>query len=156
MTQVPHLKIAKSDPDAVVPELATPGSAGADLKAMIRNDRGAVIEEGITLQPLQRHLFDTGLRMDIPEGFEIQIRPRSGLALKHGLTVLNTPGTIDSDYKGPIKVLLVLLGSEPYTIHHKDRIAQMVVARTCMFRSTLVTRIGESERGMGGFGSTGK
>lgn len=156
MTQTPLLKIVKTDPDVVIPQLATPGSAGADLVAMIRDDHGAVLEEGVTLQPLQRYLFDTGLRMDIPEGFEIQIRPRSGLALKHGLTVLNTPGTIDSDYKGPIKVLLVLLGAEPYTIHHKDRIAQMVLAQTCSFRTTLATQIGESERGMGGFGSTGR
>jgi len=153
---VPTLKVLKTDPDARLPKLATSGSAGADLTAVIRSDRGAVLEAGVTLRPLERYLFDTGLRMDIPEGFEIQIRPRSGLALKHGVTVLNTPGTIDSDYKGPLKVLLTLIGAEPYTIHHGDRIAQMIVAPVCGFRAELADTLGESHRGTVGFGGTGR
>ena len=130
------------------PAYATPQSAGVDLKANL--------EEPITLQPLQRTLVPTGLFMALPAGFEAQVRPRSGLAAKHGITVLNTPGTIDADYRGEIKVILVNLSDEPFEIVPGERIAQMVIARHEQVEWEQVEQLDATERGAGGFGSTGK
>ena len=129
------------------PFYATVNSAGMDLKANI--------EEPITLAPLQRAMVPTGLYIALPEGTEAQVRPRSGLAAKHGVTVLNTPGTIDADYRGEIKVILVNLSNEPFTITPGERIAQMVVARYEKVEWDVVDTLDETERGAGGFGSTG-
>ena len=130
------------------PFYATERSAGMDIKANI--------ETPIVLQPLQRAMVPTGLYIALPEGTEAQIRPRSGLAAKHGITVLNTPGTIDADYRGEIKVILVNLSNEPFTINPGERIAQMVVARYEKVEWNEVESLDETERGAGGFGSTGK
>ena len=129
------------------PFYATVNSAGMDLKANI--------EEAITLAPLQRAMVPTGLYIALPEGTEAQIRPRSGLAAKHGVTVLNTPGTIDADYRGEIKVILVNLSNETFTINPGERIAQMVVARYEKVEWEEVDTLDATERGAGGFGSTG-
>ena len=129
------------------PFYATERSAGMDIKANI--------EEPITLQPLQRAMVPTGLYIALPEGTEAQIRPRSGLAAKHGITVLNTPGTIDADYRGEIKVILVNLSNDPFVINPGERIAQMVVARYEHVEWDAVEVLDETERGEGGFGSTG-
>jgi dUTP pyrophosphatase len=118
-------------------------------------DLHAAIAAPITLAPLARHLVPTGLAFAIPEGFEGQVRPRSGLALKHGITVLNTPGTIDSDYRGEVAVILVNLGSEPVTIAPGDRIAQMVFARHATSELDVVASLDDTDRGAGGYGSTG-
>ncbi len=131
-----------------LPEYATEGSAGMDIRANI--------ESPVVLNPLERLLIPTGLFIELPEGFEAQIRPRSGLAIKHGLTCLNTPGTIDADYRGEIKVILINLSQEPHTIVHGDRIAQMVVAKVEQVKWKAVVQISETERGEGGFGHTGK
>lgn len=130
-----------------LPAYATSQSAGMDLRANI--------DESITLQPLERQLISTGLYIALPEGYEAQVRPRSGLALKHGITVLNSPGTIDADYRGEIKVLLVNLSQENFVINDGERIAQMVIARheTAVFNE--VTELDETERGAGGYGHTG-
>ena len=130
------------------PFYATVNSAGMDLKANF--------EEPITLAPLQRAMVPTGLYIALPEGTEAQIRPRSGLAAKHGITVLNTPGTIDADYRGEIKVILVNLSNNPFTIEAGERIAQMIVARYEQVEWEAVEELGATERGAGGFGSTGK
>lgn len=130
-----------------LPEYATVGSAGMDIRANV--------EEAITLDPLERQLVPTGIFIEIPVGFEVQIRPRSGLAVKNGITCLNTPGTIDSDYRGEVKVLLINLGKEPHIIQHGDRIAQMVVAAVEQPKLILVQELNETERGAGGFGHTG-
>ncbi|MBO5831712.1 MAG: dUTP diphosphatase [Alistipes sp.] len=129
------------------PFYATERSAGMDIKANI--------EEPITLQPLQRAMIPTGLYIALPEGTEAQIRPRSGLAAKHGITVLNTPGTIDADYRGEIKVILVNLSNEDFVINPGERIAQMVVARYEKVEWDSVEVLDDTERGAGGFGSTG-
>ena len=129
------------------PFYATVNSAGMDLKANI--------DEAITLAPLQRAMVPTGLYIALPEGTEAQIRPRSGLAAKHGITVLNTPGTIDADYRGEIKVILVNLSNEALTINPGERIAQMVVARYEKVEWDEVATLDDTERGAGGFGSTG-
>lgn len=136
-----------------LPSYETPGAAGADIRANLRpEDRDA----GLTLAPMQRALVPTGLRVEIPAGYEMQIRPRSGLAMKHGITLPNTPGTIDSDYRGPLGVALVNLGAEPFTLHHGDRIAQMIVAPVVQTRFEVVTALSDTARGTGGFGSTGR
>ena len=129
------------------PFYATVNSAGMDLKANI--------DEPITLEPLQRAMVPTGLYIALPEGTEAQVRPRSGLAAKHGITVLNTPGTIDADYRGEIKVILVNLSNESFTINPGERIAQMVVARYEQVEWDEVESLDATERGAGGFGSTG-
>ena len=129
-----------------LPEYATPLSAGLDLRANI--------DVPVTLHPMERRLIGTGLYMALPPGFEAQVRPRSGLALKHGITVLNTPGTIDADYRGEIKVLLVNLSNEPFVINEGERIAQMVVAKHEQADFTLVSELDETERGDGGYGHT--
>ncbi|MES2389235.1 MAG: dUTP diphosphatase [Bacteroidota bacterium] len=131
-----------------LPEYATALSAGLDLRASL--------PEPITLQSLQRALIPTGLRIELPPGLEAQIRPRSGLALKHGLTVLNSPGTVDADYRGEIKVLLVNLSAEPFTVQNGERIAQMVIARHESIQWHETEALGETERGTGGYGSTGR
>jgi dUTP pyrophosphatase len=136
-----------------LPAYATAGAAGADVRANLPPaQRGA----GITLAPMARVLVPTGFRIAIPVGYEVQIRPRSGLALKHGITLPNTPGTIDSDYRGPLGVALVNLSSEPYVIAHGERIAQLVVAPVVQAGFAVVDRLDETARGAGGFGSTGK
>lgn len=136
-----------------LPRYETAGAAGADLRSNLPEAQRAA---GLELAPMQRMIVPTGLRLEIPDGFEAQIRPRSGLALKHGLTVPNTPGTIDSDYRGPLGVLLINLGTEPYRIAHGDRIAQMVVAPVVQADFLTVEDLGQTARGAGGFGSTGK
>ena len=130
-----------------LPEYATPLSAGLDLRANI--------EESIVLRPMERQLIGTGLYIALPPGYEAQVRPRSGLALEHGTTVLNTPGTIDADYRGEVKVLLINLSAEPFTINEGERIAQMVIARHEHAELTLVEERDETERGAGGYGHTG-
>ncbi len=130
------------------PAYATPQSAGVDLKANLT--------EPVILQPLQRTLVPTGLSIALPAGYEAQVRPRSGLAAKHGITVLNTPGTIDADYRGEIKVILVNLSSEAFEIAPGERIAQMVIARHEQVEWEQVDELDATERGAGGFGSTGK
>lgn len=142
-----------ADRDLPLPSYETPGAAGADIRANLAvADRVA----GITLMPMQRLIVPTGLRIEIPAGYEVQIRPRSGLALRHGITLPNTPGTIDSDYRGPLGVALVNLGEGPYTVQHGDRIAQMIVAPVVQARFAVVSHLSETQRGTGGFGSTGK
>ena len=131
-----------------LPEYATVKAAGLDLKANIN--------EAIILKPLQRQLVSTGLFIELPEGFEAQIRPRSGLAFKNGITVLNSPGTIDADYRGEIKVLLVNLSDTDFTINDGERVAQMVIAKHEQINWQQVVTLEESDRGAGGFGSTGK
>lgn len=133
--------------DLAVPDYATPQAAGMDLVAANK--------EPITLQPSERALVPTGIQMALPPGYEAQIRPRSGLALKHGITVLNSPGTIDADYRGEVQVLLVNLGNQPFVIERGMRIAQMVVARFVQIQLNEVNELPGTERGAGGFGSTG-
>ncbi len=130
-----------------LPSYATPGSAGMDLRANLSDD--------VTLQPLARAIVPTGIFIQLPEGYEAQIRPRSGLAAKSGITVLNTPGTIDSDYRGEICAILVNLSDKPFTIHNGDRICQMVIARHEFASFTQVDFLDSSERGEGGFGHSG-
>lgn len=130
------------------PSYATPLSAGMDLRASM--------EQSITLAPLERALVPTGLFVELPEGYEMQIRPRSGLAAKHGITVLNSPGTIDADYRGEIKVILVNLSNNPFEIVPGERIAQAVVAQHAHIEWEQVEQLGATERGVGGFGSTGR
>ena len=130
------------------PAYATPLSAGVDLRANL--------EAPVVLQPLQRMLIPTGLYIALPPGYEAQSRPRSGLAIKHGITVLNSPGTIDADYRGELKVILVNLSQEPFEIVPGERIAQMVIARHEQVEWEPVDALDETERGAGGFGSTGK
>ncbi len=130
-----------------LPAYATEGAAGLDIRANIT--------EAVVLSPLERQLIPTGLFVAIPMGYEIQIRPRSGLAFKHGITVLNTPGTIDADYRGEIKVLLVNLSNEPFSIDPGERIAQMVLAKHETLSWKTTEELPSTERGAGGFGSTG-
>ena len=130
-----------------LPAYQTEHAAGLDVHA--------ATEEPITLQPLERALISTGFFIELPVGYEAQVRPRSGLAYKHGLTVLNSPGTIDADYRGEVKVLLVNLSNEPYTVQPGERIAQVVVARHEQVAWQEVSSLGETARGSGGYGSTG-
>ena len=132
-----------------LPEYQTQGSAGADLRA----DLG---QTELVLAPGQIALVPTGLRIQIPEGYEMQIRPRSSLALKHGVTLPNTPGTIDSDYRGPVGVIMINLGSTPYAIQHGERIAQAVVAPVTRAEFVIAQALESTTRGEGGFGSTGR
>ena len=132
--------------DLPLPAYATAGAAGMDI----------VAAEALTLQPGQRHAVATGFAIAIPEGHEVQVRPRSGLALKHGITCLNSPGTIDSDYRGEVKVILANLGDEPFEIRRGERIAQLVPAPVLRAHFTEVQELEETARGSGGFGSTGR
>ncbi|MBR3799268.1 MAG: dUTP diphosphatase [Bacteroidales bacterium] len=131
-----------------LPQYATSQSAGIDLRANLA--------EPVILKPMERKLIPTGLFIELPEGYEAQIRPRSGLALKHGITVLNTPGTIDADYRGEIGVILINLSTEDFKIEHGERICQMVIARHEQAEWIQVEELNETERGAGGFGHTGK
>lgn len=130
------------------PAYATAGSSGMDMRAYL--------DEVMTLQPLQRQLVPTGLFLEIPKGYEAQVRPRSGLAIKQGLTCLNTPGTIDSDYRGEVKVIMINLSGESQAINPGDRIAQLVVQKIEVIEWEEVENINETERGEGGFGHSGK
>ncbi|MFL1894396.1 dUTP diphosphatase [Aquimarina sp. 2-A2] len=134
--------------DNTLPHYETPSSAGMDLRASI--------QEEITLQPLERTIVKTGLFIELPHGYEAQVRPRSGLAAKHGITVLNAPGTVDADYRGEIGVILVNLSNDPYTISRGERVAQLVIAKHERADWSEVEELSNSERGSGGFGSTGK
>ncbi|KTQ98659.1 deoxyuridine 5'-triphosphate nucleotidohydrolase [Aureimonas ureilytica] len=131
-----------------LPAYASAGAAGADLRAAVSED--------LTIPPLGRALVPSGLVFDIPEGFEIQVRPRSGLAARHGVTVLNAPGTVDCDYRGEVMAILVNLSAEPFTVTRGERIAQLVVAPAPQARFAEVESVGETARGAGGFGSTGR
>ena len=142
------MKVRVSHDSIDLPDYETNSSAGMDLRAYLPDG-------SISLDPKQRTLIGTGLFFEIPQGFEVQIRPRSGLALKHGVTVLNSPGTIDADYRGEIKVILINHGEEPFLIEHEMRIAQMVVSKYQQVQFKLVKELTSSERGSGGFGSTG-
>ena len=133
---------------AVIPEYKTKGAAGADVCALLK--------EPVFLEPGERALIPTGLYFEIPEGYEIQVRPRSGLAFKNGVTVLNTPGTIDSDYRGELKVILINLGKELFTVKNGERIAQIIVAPVTQGKFVITESLSETGRGAGGFGSTGK
>ena len=130
-----------------LPAYATPQSAGMDLRANI--------DEPITLHPMERYLIPTGLHIALPEGYEAQVRPRSGLALKHGLTVLNAPGTVDADYRGDIGVVLINLSQEDFVINDGERIAQLIIARHEQADFVVVEELDQTERGEGGYGHTG-
>ena len=138
----------QNNSDFELPQYATSAAAGVDLKAAIK--------EAITLAPLERSLVPTGLKIALPEGYEAQVRPRSGLAAKHGITVLNSPGTIDADYRGEIGVILVNLSQTPFTIHPGERIAQLVMAQFEQIQWEETQELSKTDRGTGGFGSTGK
>jgi dUTP pyrophosphatase len=130
-----------------LPSYATAGSSGMDIRANL--------EKEVTLQPFERFLTPTGLFIELPEGFEAQIRPRSGLAIKQGITCLNSPGTVDSDYRGELKVILINLSNTAQVINNGDRIAQMIIAKTEKATLLLVQQLNDTERGDGGFGHTG-
>ena len=142
-----NIKIVNTSANPL-PQYATKGSSGLDIRASL--------DIPVTLQPLERTLIPTGLFVEIPNGYEIQIRPRSGLAIKQGITCLNSPGTIDSDYRGEIKIILINLSSEEQVIIHGDRIAQMIIQKTERAKFEQVEFLDETERAAGGFGHTGK
>lgn len=142
------LKIEKLQHNMILPEYKTEGAAGMDLCA--------AIEEPIELKPLERKLIPTGLKIELEHGFEAQIRPRSGMSIKHGITLINCVGTIDEDYRGEVCVPIVNVSNEAYTIQPQERIAQMVIARVEQAKIEVVTELTETQRGEGGFGSTGK
>lgn len=142
-----HVKIVNKSPNAL-PHYATPGSSGMDIRANL--------SEPVTINSLERVLIPTGLYVELPHGFEAQIRPRSGLAIKQGITCLNSPGTIDADYRGEIKVILINLSHERHVIQPGDRIAQMIIQKTEQAMLIPVDEINETERSAGGFGHTGK
>lgn len=142
------LKIFRMEHNKFVPEYKTEGAAGMDL--------AAAITEPITLQPLERKLIPTGLKIELEHGYEAQIRPRSGLSIKHGISLINCVGTIDEDYRGEVCVPLVNVSNEPYTIQPDERIAQMVIAKYEQAKIEVVTELSDTSRGEGGFGSTGK
>jgi dUTP pyrophosphatase len=142
-----RLNIARTDPRVSLPRYETEGAAGMDLRAFLSQD--------LAIPPLGRVKIPTGLRLEIPPGFEGQVRPRSGLAIRQGLTVLNAPGTIDSDYRGDLEVILVNLGAETVTVRDGDRIAQLVIAPVCRALPVETETLTATARGSGGFGSTG-
>ena len=142
------LKIKRLENNKSVPEYKTEGAAGMDLCA--------AISEPITLQPLERTLIPTGLKIELEHGYEAQIRPRSGMSIKHGITLINCVGTIDEDYRGEVCVPVVNISNEAYTIQPEERIAQMVIAKYEQAKIEVVTELTDTERGTGGFGSTGK
>ena len=143
-----ELKIEKLPHCKELPTYQTEGAAGMDIRA--------AIEEPITLGSLERTLIPTGFKIELPHGYEAQIRPRSGMAIKHGLTMINSPGTIDEDYRGEVKIAVVNISNEAYTIQPDERIAQMVIARYEKAEWRMVETLDETERGAGGFGHTGK
>lgn len=142
------LKIERLANNKILPEYKTQGAAGMDLCA--------AIEESVELKPLERALIPTGLKIELEHGYEAQIRPRSGLSIKHGITLINCVGTIDEDYRGEVCVPVVNLSNEVYTIEPQERIAQMIIARVEQAQLEVVTELTETLRGAGGFGSTGK
>lgn len=142
------IQIVSSNPDRTVPDYMSSGAAGLDLSASL--------DVPLVIDPGEVQLVGTGVHVAIPPGYEGQVRPRSGLALKHRIGILNSPGTIDSDYRGEIGVLLINFGSEPYTVHNDDRIAQMVVSAIPLVRIERVEELDPTERGSGGFGHTGQ
>lgn len=142
------LKIEKLPHNKVLPEYKTEGAAGMDLCA--------AIDEPITLKPLERTLIPTGLKIELEHGYEAQIRPRSGLSIKHGITLINCVGTIDEDYRGEVCVPVVNLSNETYTIEPQERVAQMIIAKVEQAQIEVVTELTQTLRGAGGFGSTGK
>ncbi len=146
--KITEVNIKKADPNAIIPEYKTIGSSGMDLSACIK--------EPITLQPFERRIIPTGLIVELPEGTEAQIRPRSGLSIKHGITLVNCIGTLDSDFRGIVGVPLINLSKEPYTIQPNERIAQMVIVQYCRAGIREVDEISETIRSDGGWGSTGK
>lgn len=148
MTNIAVTRVAGADPDLALPTYETPGAAGADVRANLPKGN-------LVLDPGARCLVPTGLCFEIPQGFEVQVRPRSGLALKHGITLVNAPGTIDCDYRGEVGILLLNTGSELFEITHGSRIAQIVVAPVIQAGFVLADDIGETARGTRGFGSTG-
>lgn len=153
---MPEIKLmweSWADQGLALPGYETPGSAGADIRANFSPDQR---RQGLTLAPMGRGILPTGLRMEIPSGFEVQIRARSGLAAKHGVGIVNGLGTIDSDYRGPVGVLLINWGDVAFDIAHGDRIAQLIVAPVVQAVFTVVNTLSETQRGAGGFGSTGK
>ena len=143
-----YIKKISSKSDFKLPNYETKGAAGMDLSADIESE--------VILKPLERSLIPTGIAISLPKDLEAQIRPRSGLAIKHGITLLNTPGTIDSDYRGEIKVILVNLSNDNYTIKPQDRISQIVFSRFVTGEFDIVENLDETDRGESGFGSTGK
>lgn len=142
-----NIKITKLKEDAKIPEYQTQGASGMDLCACIDKD--------IVLNPLERHLIPTALKMELPKGYEAQIRPRSGMSIKHGITLVNCVGTIDEDYRGELCVPVINLSSENYTIKNGDRIAQMVIATVTKANIEVCSELSATGRGCGGFGSTG-
>ncbi|MGX9351199.1 dUTP diphosphatase [Shimia sp. W99] len=140
-----------ADHDVPLPGYETKGAAGADVRANFPPDQ----RSGVVLEPGARALIPTGLRMEIPEGYEVQVRPRSGLALKHGITLPNTPGTIDSDYRGPLGLIVLNAGDAPFHVEHGMRMAQLVVAPVVRGDFAMADALNETARGTGGFGSTG-
>jgi len=146
-SDAPVLWLKKKDPQVVLPQYESSGAAGMDLRAFIGQE--------LIIPPLGRAKIPTGLFVEIPRGCEAQVRPRSGLAARSGITVLNTPGTIDSDYRGEVEVILINLGSGPFTVKNGDRIAQMVISPVIRVRVSETEFLSETERGTGGFGSTG-
>ena len=147
MTNVPVLHVKKKDSRVTIPRYESPGAAGMDVRAFLDNE--------VTIPPLGRVKIPTGLFMEIPSGYEVQVRPRSGLAIRSGVTVLNAPGTIDSDYRGEVEVILINFGNGSYTVRNGDRIAQMVIAPVTRLAVSEADALPETERGTGGFGSTG-
>lgn len=149
MPEILVLKTDDADPDLPLPSYETQGAAGADLRADLGGGE-------VTLAPLERRLIPTGLKMQIPSGFEVQVRARSGSALRDGLAMVNGVGTIDSDYRGPVGVIAINLSDKPLVIRHGDRVAQIVVAPVVQARFTGSAKLDETARGAGGFGSTGR
>ncbi|MDI6804298.1 MAG: dUTP diphosphatase [Bacteroidota bacterium] len=145
--KIPIKKVELNGEKVSLPNYATPGSAGMDLCASLKNN--------VILKPNDSHLIPTGLKIELPEGYEAQVRPRSGLAINHNIIVLNSPGTIDSDYRGEIKVILKNLGAKDFVVKNGDRIAQLVIASYVRIEWDEVEQINETERGNGGFGHTG-
>jgi dUTP pyrophosphatase len=144
----PPVEFKKLRPDAVIPKYMTAGAAGLDLTA--------AIDAPIEIRPRERKMIDIGLAVAIPPGFEGSVRPRSGLAIQHGITLVNAPGTIDSDYRGPLRVIVINHGAEPFVVKPGERIAQMVIAPVAHAELVEVGELSETARGEGGFGSTGR
>ncbi len=150
MVAIRVLREDGADPTVPLPSYESAGAAGADVRANLPDSAS------VTLQPGERALVPTGLRIEIPQGFEVQVRPRSGLALKHGITLPNTPGTIDSDYRGPLGVIVLNAGQQAFEITHGERIAQLIVAPVMQATFEAVETLSDTARGAGGFGSTGR
>lgn len=144
----PRVEFKKLRPDAVIPAYMTAGAAGLDLSA--------ALDEPMEIRPGERRLVPIGLAVAIPPGFEGSVRPRSGLAIKHGITLVNAPGTVDSDFRGQLQVIVINHGTEPFVIRHGERVAQMVIAPVAHADVVEVETLSETERGSGGFGSTGR